>query len=273
MFFKLLKRLIAKIFSRFNIYFNYHGLRFETINIKKRYIYKKENSLILCFGDSNTFGWNYEYQMSYPQILENNLNFHISNCNATNIKVINCGIGGATIIDGYNCYENYIHLFNPKTIIINFGFNDGLLTKLKGNNNNKKKSNIIYKVDNNYYSLKVKDEIFIFYLEKIIKNLKNNFINVILIGLYKINKIKIDKVYSNDKKLIDLQNIIYKEYDNLIKGFAIKNNIVFFDLWNNLNNYEKIKNYFQDDDFHLNINGYKLLSDSLNEIILEKHFF
>ncbi|MCL5770770.1 MAG: SGNH/GDSL hydrolase family protein [Actinobacteria bacterium] len=268
MFFQFSKRLIAKNLSKFNIYFNYHGLRFETINIKKRYIYKKEDSLIVCTGDSNTFGWNYKYQMSYPQILERNLNSYISN-----IKVINCGIGGATIIDSFNRYENDILFFDPETVIINFGFNDGMLTKLQRNNNNEKKSNLIYEVNNNYYSLKIKDEIFIFYLEKLIKNLKNNFVNIILTGLYKVNKIKIDKVYSDDKKLVDLQNLIYKEYDNLIKKLAIKNDIVFFDLWNKLNNYEKIKNYFQDDGFHLNITGYKLLADSLCEIILEKHLF
>jgi len=268
MFFQFFKKSVAKNLCKFNIYFNYHGLRFETINIKKRYANNKEGSLIVCIGDSNTFGWNYKYQMSYPQILERNLNSYISN-----IKVINCGIGGDTVIDGFKRYENDILFFNPETAIINFGFNDGMLFKLYRNNNTIKKSNLLYELNNNYYSLKVKDEIFVSYLEKLIKNLKSNFINVILIGLYKINKIKTGCIYSDNKKLVNLQNLIYKEYDNLIKKLAIKNGIVFFDLWNKLNNYEKIKNYFQDDDFHLNITGYKLLADSLCEIILEKHLF
>lgn len=263
-----LKKIADMILNKFSYPVNYPGLRIETAYIKRNYPDNQIPGSIVCIGDSNTFGWNYRYQFSYPELLEKKLNV----CNA-NVKVLNCGIGGNTISDGYERFKNDILFFNPETAVINFGLNDGMLIKLNRNNNIKKKSNLLYELNNNYYGLKVEPGSFKSYLENMVKKLQDNLIKVILVGLYKINKVKSGIVYSGDKKLVSLQNAVYKQYDNYIKELALKNNVIFFDLWNKLDNYEKIKNCIQNDGFHLKAEGYKLIADNLCSIILKNCFF
>ena len=73
--------------------FNYPGLRIETRSIRFEDI-KNNYPRIVCFGDSVTFGWNVRYDFSYPYILGKNLTTKYPE-----VKVINCGIGGNTIIN------------------------------------------------------------------------------------------------------------------------------------------------------------------------------
>jgi lysophospholipase L1-like esterase len=265
--FFLIKIFIAKVLAFFNFYINYPGLRFETLNIKKKYMETASVITVICIGDSNTFGWNNRYQSSYPVLLENNL----KSCKVK-AKVINCGIGGDTISDAVKRLKKDVLSFKPAFVIINFGFNDAKLFKVKRNNNIKKKSNSIYLLNNDYYGVKTDLENFRYLFEKIIKKLQKSQIKVILTGLYKVNKIKTGIFYNEKKELVDLQNEVYKEYNNCIKDMALKNNTAFLDLWNNLNNYEKIKSYLQDDGFHIGNKGYKLLADNLSGIIVKNCF-
>ena len=265
--FFLIKIFIAKILAFFNFYINYPGLRFETRNIRKKYIKNASEVTIICIGDSNTFGWNNKYQSSYPVLLENNL----KSC-GVKAKVINCGIGGDTISGAVKRLKKDVLFFKPAVAIINFGFNDARLFKIKRNNKIKIKSNSIYLLNNDCYSIKTDMENFRYLFEKVIKILQKSNIKVVLTGLYKVNKIKTGSFYNGEKELIDTQNKVFEEYNNCIKDVALKNNILFLDLWNNLNNYEKIKNCLQNDGFHIGIEGHKLIADNLSGAIVKNCF-
>jgi lysophospholipase L1-like esterase len=262
-----IKTSIAKVLSIFNFYINYPGLRFETRNLKKSYNSSSSGITIVCIGDSNTFGWNNRYHNSYPALLEDNLRSE-----KIEASVINCGIGGETIKDGINRIEKDVLFFKPELAIINFGFNDARLFKIERNNNLKKKSNPIYLLNGDYYFIKTGMEDFRDTFNKFIKKLQGNSVKVILAGLYKVNKIKKGIFYSSSKELVDLQNDVYGEYDICIKDIASKNNISFLDLWNNLNNYEKIKNCLQIDGVHVGREGYKLIAEKLSGIIIKNCF-
>jgi lysophospholipase L1-like esterase len=265
--FFLKKKFIVKVLAFFNLYVNYPGLRFETINIRNNYKKNSFDKTIVCLGDSNTFGWNNKYQTSYPVLLEDNLKSH-----EIEVKVINCGIGGDAISDGIKRLESDVMFFAPAYIIINFGANDARMIKIKRNNNIKMKSNSIYLLNNDYYTVKTNIKNFKYLFEKAIKILQESNIKVILMGLYKVNKIKSGIFYNREKELVDIQNTVYWEYNNCIKDIALKNNTLFLDLWNNLNNYEKIKNYLQDDGFHIGAEGHKLIADNLSDIIIRNYF-
>ena len=267
-FFFLIKIFIAKFLAYFNFYVNYPGLRFETINIKQKYIETGgSGKTIICIGDSNTFGWNNRYRHSYPVLLENNLKSQ-----KTEVKVINCGIGGDTIYDGLRRLRRDVLFFKPDLTIINLGTNDARLFKIKRNNKTKIKSNSVHLLKKDCYSTEVDLENFSELLEKFIKILQKNKIKVILTGLYKVNKIKTGFFYKEEKELIDIQNSVYEKYNSCIKEAALKNNTLFLDLWNKLNNYEKIKNYLQDDGFHINLRGQKFIADNLSGIIVRNCF-
>ena len=263
----LIKIFIAKVLAYFNYYINYPGLRFETIKIKKNYKKTASGKTVLCLGDSNTFGWNNKYQLSYPFLLENNLRSQ-----EVKAKVINCGIGGDTVSDAIKRLGRDVLFFKPDFTIINFGVNDARLFKIKRNNKIKIKSNLIYLLNDDYYSMKTDIESFRYLFEKIIKILQKRSIKVILAGLYKINKIKASIFYNEGKELIDTQNKVFEEYNNCIKDMALKNNTLFLDLWNNLNNYEKIKNCLQNDGFHIGIDGHKIIADKLYGVIVKNCF-
>ncbi|MCL4416510.1 MAG: GDSL-type esterase/lipase family protein [Actinobacteria bacterium] len=260
-------RIIAKILNKSPFTINYCGLRFETIKALK-YFEFLNCRLIVCFGNSNTFGWNYEYLFSYPAVLENKLK-KISD----QFKVINCGVGGNTSADGLERIETDVLCYNPEIAVVNFGLNDGLLVKSEDrNNNNKKKSNLLYRINENYYKPAVDIEEYKNNIENIILKLKQKSVKIITTGLYEIKKVKLKAGYSEEEKIVALQNEIYRQYDNVLKKLAWENNTVFFDLWNNLYNYEKIKNCFQKDGFHLNTEGYELMAESLKKIIVDVYF-
>jgi lysophospholipase L1-like esterase len=260
--FFLIKIFIAKVLNLFNFYVNYPGLRFETIKIKKNYKKTTLGKTILCIGDSNTFGWNNRYQQSYPFLLENSLKSQ-----GAEAKVINCGISGDTISDGIKRLEQDVLFFKPDFVIINFGPNDARLFKIKRNNKIKIKSNSIYLLNNDFYSMKTNIENFQIIFEKIIRILQESNIKIILTGLYKVNKIKTGIFYKSEKELVTVQNKVFEKYNNCIKDVALNSNVLFFDLWNNLNNCEKIKNCLQDDGFHIGTEGYKLIAENLSGTI------
>ena len=272
-FLNYLKRIIVKILNKFNFNLNYPGIRFETIALKKELKENKKTSLplIVCLGDSNTFGWNYNYKISYPQILERKLEIFNKN-----IKVINCGVGGDTIIDGINRLESDVLFFKPKVVIISFGFNDAMLLKVdkKCINDNKNKINkLYYKINKNFYYTRINNNDYEFYLNKLINIIKNNCIfDIILISLYKINKIKIKNLYLDNVNLVNFQNELYEKYNNIIEIVAKNNNVMFCNLWDKIQN-NKIKNILQNDGFHLNNKGFELLADEIYKIIIKKNLF
>ncbi|MDD5658449.1 MAG: SGNH/GDSL hydrolase family protein [Actinomycetota bacterium] len=261
-----LKILIARVLSKNPFVCNYPGLRFETIDLKKHRQYS-ENKTIVCLGDSNTFGWNHRYLNSYPALLENSLKK-----TSKSFSVINCGVGGNTVIDGFNRLESDVILFKPDVAIISFGFNDGLLFRIAINKNNKKKLDLAYKINDDYCGTPVSMNEFEFHIKNIIFKLQKNNIKIILMGLYKIKALKSFLSYEGYKKIVDLQNEVYLGYNDMIKNLAFKNDVVFFDLWNKLYNYEKINfekntDYLQADGFHLNTKGYEVVVKGLSKMV------
>jgi lysophospholipase L1-like esterase len=284
-----IKRIIAKIFSKFNVYFNYPGLRFETIDFLKKFkrnivkannslfsnnsslnnnlnnkLSREKNNIIICLGDSNTFGWNYKYEFSYPFLLERNL----LNRNK-NIKVLNFGIGGYTVKDGYEYFKENILKIKPKIVIINYGLNDGRISNINKNQIKKNKSNYFVAKNSFFLNKSVNLDIKLFeaYFLKLQKILVENEILAIFTGIYKIKRIKIGRCWLDSKELIDFQNDIYKNYDDKVNEIALKNDVVFFDLWNILRNYKKIDEYLHEDGFHLNKIGFKIFADNLTSIL------
>ncbi len=285
-----IKRIVAKIFSKFNVYFNYPGPRFETINFLKKFkrnivktndsllfsnnrslknnlekkLSKEKNNIIVCLGDSNTFGWNYKYEFSYPFLLERNL----LNKNK-DTKVLNFGIGGYTVKDGYEYFKENILEINPKIVIVNYGLNDGRISNINKNQIKKNKSNCFVAKNSIFLNKNVNLDIKLFeaYFLKLQKILAENEILAIFTGIYKIKRIKIGRCWLDSKELIDFQNNIYKNYNDKVYEIALKNNVVFLDLWNILDNYKKMDEYLHKDGFHLNKIGFQIFANNLTNIL------
>jgi len=253
--------IAAKVFNITPFSINYKGLRSDTVALKKNSDYS-DSKVVVCLGDSNTFGWNYKYSFSYPVLLENKLK---KTCEK--VKVINCGIGGDTAIDGFKRIESDVLFFKPVIVILNFGFNDGKLSKADKRNDVGKKSDSGYMIDGDCYSSFASMEEFKYHMENIVLKLQKNHIKIVLISLYEIKNIRSLAGSGEFKKMIDLQNMVYSHYNDIIKNLALKNNIEFLDLWNKLYNCEKIKNYLQIDGFHLNKEGYEMAAEDLRRII------
>ncbi|MDC7126656.1 MAG: GDSL-type esterase/lipase family protein [Spirochaetales bacterium] len=82
---------------------------------------------VLCFGDSNTFGYNphngsrYAKDIRWPCVL--------SNCLGTHFEVIEQGLNGRCVLDSLSAFKKIINEYDPLDIVIIFlGVNDVLFT-------------------------------------------------------------------------------------------------------------------------------------------------
>ncbi|MBU1912190.1 MAG: hypothetical protein KKB22_01475 [Candidatus Omnitrophica bacterium] len=83
---------------------------------------KNENKfIILCLGDSYTFGLGTTYQYSYPRQLERILNGRFSN---NNFEVYNLGVPGSNSSQLANNMQYNINKYHPDLLIIMTGRND-----------------------------------------------------------------------------------------------------------------------------------------------------
>jgi lysophospholipase L1-like esterase len=83
---------------------------------KKESIKISEDSTIVAFGDSLTFGYGASQNESYPNVLKEKIG----------INVVNEGISGNTTKDGVNRIEAVISEHNPSLILVGLGGNDML---------------------------------------------------------------------------------------------------------------------------------------------------
>jgi lysophospholipase L1-like esterase len=74
-----------------------------------------ENSTIVCFGDSITYGHGADsIETSFPMILQKRIN----------IPVINSGVNKDTTADGVKRIQKDVLDYNPVIVLIHFGGND-----------------------------------------------------------------------------------------------------------------------------------------------------
>jgi lysophospholipase L1-like esterase len=220
-----------------NIPFNYSGLRIETrsINLKQIDLFSHR---IVCFGDSVTFGWNLNYENSYPSQLEQLLKKDFSQ-----IKVINSGIGGNTIIDANKRFDKDVLNFKPDIVIVNFGLNDGMIAV--------NAPNIDIKDFENYYN-------------DLIKKLQSGDLKIIILGINPVTELFPENESESYRKK---QREIYEIYNEKIFEIARKNNLAYINLWEEFNKDTDLEEYIQIDGIHPNEKGSNLIAELIYEII------
>jgi len=76
---------------------------------------------IICLGNSCTFGWKVNLELTYPKILEKLLN---QNLTKPKFEVINAGMTGYSTFQGLRFLKREILGFHPDIIIFSYGWND-----------------------------------------------------------------------------------------------------------------------------------------------------
>lgn len=234
---------------------NYQGLRTETKNINLEELVNNYPRIV-CFGDSVTFGWNVDYKDSYPSVLE-----ELLQKDYLNVKVINSGIGGDTVIDAYNRLESDVISFEPHLTIINLGLNDGWIQEVVENENSSEAEEPLNN-ENKEISLNTNVDLETFkkYYCDIIEIIELADIKIILMG---INPVLGDPSLTGDN-ITGRQIEIYKMYNEQIREIGLDNDLVYLDLWDIFNKNNKIHDYLQSDGIHPNENGLELIANSVS---------
>jgi len=243
--------------------FNYPGLRIETRSIKLEDI-KNKNPRIVCYGDSVTFGWNVSYDLSYPYILGKSLAGSYPES-----KVINCGVGGNTIIDGRARLKNDVLSYKPHLVIINFGLNDGMLKAGAGRTApDESGESLYYKKGSSYFIPQVNIADFELKYEEIINSLRENNIKILILGLSPVTD---GFPVNEDADFQKKQKEIYLVYNDRIKKIAEENKLGFLDIREIYNSKGDLSAYIQTDGIHPGKAGLKLISESIFSYIIESN--
>lgn len=239
--------------------FNYPGLRIESRFVKPDDL-KKYNPVIICFGDSVTFGWNVTYNFSYPVILEKDLmNNH------SLVKVINSGIGENTVIKAYSRLKRDILKFEPDYVILNFGLNDGMLQKKPPGNI---REGEIYYMHNNFsYAPQVEIDNFRNTYIEIVKILKQKDINLLLLGISPVTQ---DFPPGRDDSFFKMQRETYAVYNNAVKQIAEQEGIDYIDLYDVFGEGKDLKPFIQADGLHPSAKGLELISKQVKMYLEDK---
>ena len=235
--------------------FNYPGLRIETRSYKPADMEGFE-PLIVCFGDSVTFGWNLEYKHSYPAQLEEQLKEKYAN-----VKVINSGVGGNTVIDGIKRLERDIINYNPDTVIINFGLNDGMLHKSR--DTSIPDDGLYYSDGSNVFIPAIAIDVFENKYIEMLGKLKSQNINTIVLGITPITD---GFNPENNIEITEKQKEIYYVYNERIIKAASAYGLKYIDIASIFTQYEGgAGSLIQQDGIHPESKGLKLIADILLE--------
>ena len=239
---------------------NYKGLRVETLDLDPDET-AGHDPRIACFGDSVTFGWNVEYENSYPRVLKRLLEDSYSQ-----IGVINSGIGGNTIIDAYSRLDDDVFYFNPHLVIINFGLNDGFLLKTdeNGNKNNTNKSLLEERKLQSMVDLNTFENTY----DDIIQKLRAEEISVIVLGTSPIT----DSLF-DDSSYFEKQDILYDEYNRKVEQAAAGNNIEYIDLRDVFRGSGEMEDLMAGDGLHPNEDGLGLIAERVYQLVKDGSFF
>lgn len=108
--------LSGQIISTFHVRTNAIGLREE----QSLPASDTTSLIIMCMGDSVTFGWGADGDESYPRILEGLLN----QCEGRRIRVINSAQPGFSSCQGLHFYRQVLRDIPSDFVIVAFGHND-----------------------------------------------------------------------------------------------------------------------------------------------------
>ncbi|MBM3706775.1 MAG: SGNH/GDSL hydrolase family protein [Actinobacteria bacterium] len=250
-----------------NIPFNYPGLRIETRSIRPADI-NESSPIIICFGDSVTFGWNLKYEYSYPYLLEKQM---IKNY--PEIKIINSGIGGNTILDGLDRVEKDVLFYEPDFVIVNFGLNDGMLKEKKKYLNDKEldnKEELFYKENGWYYIPRVNISDFKNSYSKLIGVLKSKKINILLLGM---NPVTDSFPLAENSDFKEKQKEIYEVYNNSIVSAAASSGVDCINLWEIFLSASEREDFIQEDGIHPSKEGLQLIAESVYKYFSDKELF
>jgi len=239
---------------------NYKGLRVETLDLGT-YEAREFNPKIICFGDSVTFGWNVEYDDSYPRVLKRLLEGDYKQ-----VEVINSGIGGNTVLDAYSRLDVDILDNKPNLVIINFGLNDGtfLKTDENGNKNNTNKSLL----DKSKLTPRVDLETFEKTYNDIIGRLEESGTRIMILGTNPI----LDTMFE-DSNYFEKQLRSFEEYNQEARLIAGKNGITFIDLWDIFLKDGQAGYFMAADGIHPNEEGLELIAGSVYSLVKDGSFF
>ncbi len=202
------------------ISFNYPGLRLETRSIKISSL-KEAGQIVLCFGDSVTFGWNLKTTESYPYILGDLLQTELKD-----VVIINSGIGGDTTYGGLKRVERDVTRFSPDLTIVNFGLNDAMLSRFVDDRSGW--GGLYFEKEGRYMVPYLSITEFEKNYREIISNLNGDNIKVIILG---INSVHEEFPESESKEFRKKQKEIFKVYNERIKSISENTGTPYIDLW------------------------------------------
>ena len=232
--------------------FNYPGLRFETRVIRAEDTRKNE-PVIVCFGDSVTFGWNVNYDLSFPHLLEK----QISALNP-DVIVINSGVGGNTVKDAYKRLKKDVFAFGPDYIVINFGLNDAMLEKKGGSASTYEE--LFLENNGVYYVPQLGLDDFGYFYELIIESIKKEKIKALVMGITPVSD---HFPAGQENEYNRKQKEIYEVYNSRINKIAAIAGFDFMDMFQVFNGAGDLNSYLQEDGIHPNERGLELISRSL----------
>ncbi len=218
---------------------------------------------IVCIGDSHTFGVGTSSQYSYPKQVERLLNTNNKN---QRFSVVNLGIPGSSTKSQAQEIQSYLKNNNATIVIWLSGRNNGLEIKQWGDTSSYSK--IVYRLAS-LRSFKFLKALFNRILSKDKEQSSNKmfahdqkYAAYLNFYLSKIGKLCLNK----GSKLVLLS--YYNSSDDIIRDFADKNNIPYFDFtsdFKSLFRKGKKSNYVSLDMSHLNHLGYKFFAEQLYE--------
>lgn len=236
-----------------NISFNYPGLRLETIAIDDDTI-EESHPVVVCFGDSVTFGWNLKYEESYPYLLEKDISKEYDD-----VLVVNSGIGGNTIIDGLNRVEKDVLDFEPDIVFSSFGLNDGMLFQIG-----------IFKDDANIKFLENGET---FYTRLSLNAFRSHYLDLINIFegrdipivLMTTNPVLMSFQGNRSEDFRKMQNEIYGIFNEEIRAIAEEYDLPLIDIEEAFREKQNIHDYIQDDGIHPESSGLELIATTISE--------
>jgi lysophospholipase L1-like esterase len=189
----------------------------------------KENSTIVCFGDSITYGHGADsIETSFPMILQERIN----------IPVINSGVNSDTTADGLKRIERDVLEYNPVIVLVYFGGNDlyYLKKRLSMNKIEKNFKEMIRILDNGdrgiylirFFNNQMRFWDFFFRFDRMLGRIQKEYPNIRIIkniweGVWGKREYKYDYTHPNSKGYKIIANNIYNEikdvleYNNLVK--------------------------------------------------------
>ena len=245
-----------------NISFNYPGLRLETKYLQKSDM-ENRDPRIVCFGDSVTFGWNLQYGLSYPYLLEQHMKEVYPE-----IIAVNSGIGGNTIIDAKKRLESDVISFGPDLAIINFGLNDAMLDVKRTDIS--EEVELFHNENGNYYlpqiGLSEFERIYIEVLDK----LNESGIDILVLGLTP----ALDSFPEGESEdFRRKQNEIFDVYNMRIISLAQDMDVDVIDLYNGFVSAGNLEDHLQQDGLHPSEQGQYLISIVIKDYLIENEVF